>query len=99
MFPQAKDQFDQKQKWFEKCRDHLLLAIEIGEDHAFFCEIPGWNNQNYLDAVAAMRAAQPSISVPMVMGHGGAAALPGGAVRRSHVAARLPPTEMKSDSE
>jgi hypothetical protein len=97
MFPQAKDQFDQKQKWFDKCRDHLMVAIEIGEDHAFLCEVPGWNNQTYLDTVDTMRRAQPSISVPMVMG--GVATYPGGAVRRSPNARLPPPTEMKSDSD
>ena len=60
-------------------RDHMLTGIEIGEEHAFLCEVPGWNNQTYLDTVEIMRKAEPFAS-PRTMS-GGAARSPGSATR------------------
>jgi hypothetical protein len=63
----------------EKMRDHMLTDIEIGEEHAFLCEVPGWNNQTYLDTVEIMRKAEP-VASPRTMS-GGAARSPGSATR------------------
>jgi hypothetical protein len=74
---QVKRRFEQKQKHFEKKRDHLLTSIEIAEEDAFLCEVPGWNNQTYIDAVEEMRRCEPYAS-PRTVG-GGAARSPNAA--------------------
>lgn len=64
----------------------MLTSIEIAEEDAFLCEVPGWNNQTYIDAVEEMRRCEPYAS-PRAIGGGGAARSPhvarspGGAAR------------------
>jgi hypothetical protein len=72
-FFQVKTKFELKQKLFEKKRDHLLTSIEIAEEDAFVCEVPGWNNQTYIDAVEEMRRCEPYAS-PRRVGGGAARA-------------------------
>ncbi len=33
--------------------------IDLSEEHAFLCEVPGWNNKSYLQLVDVCRQAQP----------------------------------------
>ena len=92
-FLQVKTKHELKQKLFERKRDHLLAGIEIAEEDAFVCEVPGWNNQTYIDAVNIMRQAEPLAS-PRITGGGAArsptvARSPGGAARSSGNVAQI----------
>lgn len=91
-FFQVKTKHEFKQKLFERKRDHLLAGIEIADEDAFVCEVPGWNNQTYIDAVAIMRQAEPLS--PRITGGGAArsptvARSPGGAARSSGNVAQI----------
>lgn len=54
-----KDNFDAKQKLIEKMTKMMLDMVDLSEEHAFLCEVPGWNNRTYLQLVDASRQAHP----------------------------------------
>jgi hypothetical protein len=54
-----KDNFDAKQKLIERMTKMMHDMIDLSEEHAFLCEIPGWNNQTYLQNVHICRQAEP----------------------------------------
>lgn len=54
-----KDNFEAKQKLVEKMTKMMFDMIDLSEEHAFLCEVPGWNNSTYLQLVGASRQAHP----------------------------------------
>jgi hypothetical protein len=54
-----KDNFEAKQKLVEKMTKMMFDMIDLSEEHAFLCEVPGWNNRTYLQLVDASRQAHP----------------------------------------
>jgi len=54
-----KDNFDAKQKLIERMTKMMHDMIDLSEEHAYLCEIPGWNNQTYLQNVHISRQAEP----------------------------------------
>jgi hypothetical protein len=54
-----KDNFDAKRKLIERMNKMMHDMIDLSEEHAFLCEIPGWSNQTYLQNVHISRQAEP----------------------------------------
>lgn len=54
-----KDNFDAKRKLIERMTKMMHDMIDLSEEHAFLCEIPGWSNQTYLQNVHISRQAEP----------------------------------------
>jgi hypothetical protein len=54
-----KDQFEAKKKLIERFTKVLHEMVDLSEEFAFLCEIPGWNNTTYLQNVQISRQAEP----------------------------------------
>jgi hypothetical protein len=54
-----KDNFEAKQKLIEKMTKMMHDMIDLSEEHAFLCEVQGWNNRTYLQLVDASRQVHP----------------------------------------
>jgi hypothetical protein len=54
-----KENFEAKQKLIEKMTKMMFDMIDLSEEHAFLCEIQGWNNRTHLQLVDASRQAHP----------------------------------------
>ena len=54
-----KDNFEAKKALIEKMTKMMFDMIELSEEHAFLCEVPGWNNKTYSQLVDVSRQAHP----------------------------------------
>jgi hypothetical protein len=55
----SKDNFKAKKTLIEKMTKVMFNMIDLSEEHAFLCEVPGYNNKTYLQLVDASRQAHP----------------------------------------
>jgi hypothetical protein len=61
-----KDQFEAKKKLIERFTKVLHEMVDLSEEFAFLCEIPGWNNTTYLQNVHISRQAEPYYQPPNI---------------------------------
>ena len=61
-----KDNFEAKKALIDKMNKMFHEMIDLSEEHAFMCEVQGWNNATYLQLVDASRQAHPYI-LPILM--------------------------------
>jgi DNA-directed RNA polymerase specialized sigma subunit len=68
---QLKRRNKNQQNHLDQCKAHLLQQVKLNKDHAYLCDVAGFDNTQYFQVMQEIHRVEPYASRPEIGGSAG----------------------------